>query len=144
MTRDERRRKALRAGERAKEAVYDAFAEAAEMNAVCPSRLALMVQLGVCREAIEMAQTLLEQEGRIAVESKPGTMRVKAVASGQWTAWNGGGGRNKQGMLITRRRCLSCLKWFDSWGRGNRRCRTCKKHPPDDGIDCLGQPAIYS
>ncbi len=66
-------------------------------------------------------------------------MRIKIVASGLWTAWNGGG--HRQGMKFTSRRCLRCGRMFESAGPGNRICG-CKRR--DDGdIDVLGQPAVY-
>jgi len=74
MTRAERRHKAWRGGQRCKEAVFDAYVEAAEAGAVCPSRMALTQTLGPCRESIDVAHKLLEEsllkkkEGARAVE----------------------------------------------------------------------------
>lgn len=33
----------------------------------------------------------------------------------------------------TRRNCLGCGRGFDSWGIGNRMCRTCKRSPAYSG-----------
>tara|TARA_Y100000310_G_scaffold343675_1_gene452413 strand:- start:2286 stop:2669 length:384 start_codon:yes stop_codon:yes gene_type:complete len=97
----------------------------ARKSRTCPTNEQLGELLATSTGVVSTNIKLLADDGWISIEHKGGRRRVYISGTDDHTGWtvtksHWGNPENKK-----QRKCLKCLKMFDSGGPGNRICKRC-------------------